>query len=80
MGRIGTTVARMAAGLGMQVIAYDPLSKDLALRPGLGIGGHRSSELLDEADVVSLHLPLTEETTHLIDAAAHRAHETRIPS
>jgi phosphoglycerate dehydrogenase-like enzyme len=68
MGRIGTTVARIAAGLDMQVIAHDPFVEGPALA---GVRMVDTLErLLTEADVVSLHLPLTEETTHLVDAAA----------
>jgi glyoxylate reductase len=57
-GRIGDAVARRAAGFGMTVIEHGHSS-------GLALG-----ELLARADFVSLHLPLTPETRHLIDAAA----------
>jgi glyoxylate reductase len=57
-GRIGRAVERLAVAHGMSVI-HTTRSGGLAL-----------DELLDTADVVSLHLPLTEESRHLIDAAA----------
>jgi glyoxylate reductase len=70
MGRIGTEVARRAAGFNMRVIYFDPHCDpgkapfiDVGLRCGL-------DELLAESDFVSLHVPLTEETQHLIDARA----------
>lgn len=57
-GRIGEAVARRAAGFGMEVVHSSRSS-------GLPLG-----ELLERADVVSLHTPLTRETRHLIDADA----------
>jgi glyoxylate reductase len=70
MGRIGQSVTRRAAGFGMRVIYFDPLCDatkglfvDVAVQCGL-------DDLLAQADFVSLHVPLTESTYHLIDAAA----------
>ncbi len=57
-GRIGEAVARRAAGFGMDVVHSSRSS-------GLPLG-----ELLEQADVVSLHTPLTPDTRHLIDARA----------
>jgi glyoxylate reductase len=61
-GRIGQAVARRAEGFSMRVIHHD-------LAP-TGLPGYLADldELLREADVVSLHVPLTPETHHLIDA------------
>lgn len=61
-GRIGQAVARRAEGFSMRVIHHD-------LAP-TGMPGYVSDldELLQQADVVSLHVPLTPETHHLIDA------------
>ena len=68
IGRIGTSVARMARGLNMTVIAYDPFVEPAGVA-GTGIRLADSLDhLLDEADVISLHLPLTSETEHLINA------------
>jgi glyoxylate reductase len=57
-GRIGEAVARRAAGFGMEVV-HSSRSSGLPL-----------DELLERADVVSLHTPLTRDTRHLIDARA----------
>jgi D-3-phosphoglycerate dehydrogenase len=69
MGRIGSAVAEMATGFGMSVIAYDPFV-DASTLADQGVRAADSlDEVLAEADVVSLHIPLTEETLHLLDAA-----------
>jgi D-3-phosphoglycerate dehydrogenase len=64
-GRIGWLVAKKALALGMDLIAYDPYIAD----PGeLEIAFVSLEELLTQADYISLHLPLTDETCNLIDA------------
>lgn len=69
LGRIGSRVARAARGLGMQVLAYDPyLNRELAREVG-AVEVASLDELLARADVVSLHVPLTPETRHLVNAA-----------
>ncbi|WP_262063297.1 2-hydroxyacid dehydrogenase [Streptomyces sp. STR69] len=62
-GQIGRAVARRAHGFGMRVIHHDPYAPDDDLSTSVGLAA-----LLAEADVVSLHVPLTEETRHLISA------------
>lgn len=65
MGRIGTATARKAAGLGYQVIGYD-----IAAEPGAttyhGFELVGLDELLERAQVVSLHTPLTDATRGMI--------------
>ena len=67
-GRIGREVASRARAFGMEVVAYDPLLThwpagfEWAKRVAL-------DDLIREADVLSLHLPLTRETRGLIGAA-----------
>ena len=67
VGNIGTQVARAAQALGMRVMACSSKSAE-ALRE-LGIRKAKDyTELFREADVVSLHCPLTGETRHLVNA------------
>ena len=69
LGRIGREVARRAKGLRMEVLGFDPyVSSEVAA--GFGVKVVELEELLAESDFVSLHLPLTDDTHHLIDAAA----------
>ncbi len=67
LGRIGGTVARKAHALGMDVAAYDPFLPPSAAGNG-GMPLKPLEELLAWADVVTLHIPRTKETTHLINA------------
>ncbi len=68
-GNIGAIMANRALGMKMRVIAYDPyLSPDRAL--DLGVEKVSLDDLLARSDFISLHVPLTEETKGMIDAAA----------
>jgi D-3-phosphoglycerate dehydrogenase len=66
-GRIGAEVAKRARALGMRIIAYDPFLSD-ERADQLGLELVTLSRLLEEADVVSIHTPLTEETRGMIGA------------
>lgn len=68
LGRIGAAVARRGAkGFGMRVVYLDP-SASPAVEVELGARRSQSlAELLSEADVVSLHAPLTPETHHMLN-------------
>jgi D-3-phosphoglycerate dehydrogenase / 2-oxoglutarate reductase len=59
LGAIGQAVRWRMVGLGMRVIAHDPYNDDAQ---------HSLAELLAEADVVSLHAPVTDDTAGLIGA------------
>ena len=67
MGRIGQAVARRARGFGMEILYHNRSRKQDDERE-LGARYAGLDELLDEADFVSIHTPLTEETRHLIGA------------
>jgi D-3-phosphoglycerate dehydrogenase len=69
LGRIGSLVAGKATALGMDVVAHDPFvgeeqvrELDVTLADGIG-------DLAEQVDVLSLHVPVTEETRGLVDAA-----------
>ncbi len=70
-GGIGQLTARLAQALGMRVVAHDPM-----LDPGAPVWRDSGAQplaldaLLQKSDVVSLHVPLTEQTRRLIDASA----------
>jgi D-3-phosphoglycerate dehydrogenase len=63
-GRIGRRVGELATAFGMNLLAYDPFSA-----PPSEIAAPDVSELASASDVVTLHIPLTEETHHLVDDA-----------
>ncbi|MBE9545970.1 MAG: D-glycerate dehydrogenase [Proteobacteria bacterium] len=70
MGRIGIELARRAKGFDMEVIYFDHRRRP---EKGDSVGAkmcHSLDELLAQADFISLHVPLTTETHHLIDATA----------
>jgi glyoxylate reductase len=67
-GRIGKAVARRAMGFDMRVIYYDPMEKESDAE--LNATRVDFETLLQEADFISLHTPLTPDTRHLIDAEA----------
>lgn len=71
LGRVGSRVARMAAAFGVKLVAHDPyinfenFSHLNCLRLGF-------VEVLRAADIVSLHVPLTKETTHMLNHATFK--------
>jgi len=67
-GKIGIAVARILAGFGCRVLAYDPAPSPELERIGAQVV--EMDQLLREADIISLHCPLTPETHHLIDGKA----------
>ena len=67
-GKIGAVVASILNGFGCRLLAYDPYPSD-ACR-ALGVEYVPLGELLGAADIVTLHLPLTPDSHHMIDAAA----------
>lgn len=70
LGRIGSRVATRCQAFGMKVIAYDPyIAEEVAERIHVTLVSDLE-ELLAQADVITVHTPLTEETKGLIDARA----------
>jgi D-3-phosphoglycerate dehydrogenase len=68
LGRIGSEVARRARGFEMDIIAYDPVvSSDRANQ--LGVESVNLEELLERSDIISIHVPMTDTTRNMFDAA-----------
>jgi glyoxylate reductase len=65
-GRIGQAVARRASGFEMEVLWHDPLIPAGVALPGRRVAG--LEELLGASDFVSLHVNLSDETRHLMNA------------
>ena len=68
MGRIGTELARRAMAFGMRVLAYDPylsVSRARSLQVELI---EDLDALMPQVDFISMHMPLTDETRHMLDA------------
>ena len=65
VGRIGSAVAKLAQAFGARVIGFDPV-----------VSSHNSVELLsldevlNQADIVSLHVPINDQTHHVVNASA----------
>jgi len=64
-GRIGLAVAQRAIAFGMNVVAYDVIP----IKTDLNIKQVSLDDLLAQSDIISLHLPLTPETKHVISEA-----------
>lgn len=62
-GRIGQAVAKRAQGFGLRVVYHDPFAQ-----PAFGAASVHLDTLLRESDFISLHVPLTSETHHMINA------------
>jgi D-3-phosphoglycerate dehydrogenase len=67
MGNIGSALGRMAAGLGMKVIGYDPNRSEEEIE-ACGAEQVTLKELLSAADFISLHIPLNDSTRSMINA------------
>ena len=65
-GQIGAVFAQIMVGFGCQVVATDPFPNEACQRAGVRYV--ELDELVGDADIVSLHCPLTTATLHVIDA------------
>jgi len=65
IGRIGTELAKRAKAIGMNVLAFDPYVKSSEQAQNVDF-----EKLLAESDYISLHIPKTPETTHILNKAA----------
>lgn len=61
-GKIGQCFINICRGFGMNVICFDKFPND-----SLGVKYVTLDELFEKSDIISLHCPLTEETTHMIN-------------
>ena len=67
LGRIGTLVAQRCHAFGMRLVAYDPfVSPERAARLGVELAA-TVDEVLERADIVTVHLPKTPDTVGLLD-------------
>ncbi len=64
LGNVGTAVARLAAAFNMRICAYDPYIPPTATPRAESLG-----DLLSRTDILTLHVPLTQETRRMIGAA-----------
>ena len=67
LGKIGSEVAKRAKALGMEVIGYkrhnlEEVASKLFIKPAKSL-----EDLLSQSDIITLHVPLTKETYHMID-------------
>lgn len=68
VGRIGQKVARLAKAFDMRILGYDVIAIDPKVLEELGVMMVDLGTLLQESDFVSIHVPLTNQTRHLIDS------------
>jgi D-3-phosphoglycerate dehydrogenase len=67
LGRIGSYVAHVAQGMGMNVLAYDPfISPGAEMTSGVEIA--EIERIFREADFITIHTPLTDRTRHMVNA------------
>ncbi len=69
LGRIGAEVAKRALAFNMTVLAYDPYLTE-SRADALGIKKVQLDDVFRQADYITVHMPLTADTKHMIDEAA----------
>ncbi|MCD7033328.1 phosphoglycerate dehydrogenase [Metabacillus sp. GX 13764] len=66
LGRIGSEIAKRARAFGMKVVVFDPfLTEERASK--IGVESYSFHQLLEEADIITVHTPLTKETRGLLN-------------
>lgn len=68
-GKIGSVMAKIMKGFGCKILAHD-IAPNTELAMNLGIQYVELPHLLSESDIISLHVPLTPKTHHMIDVTA----------
>jgi D-3-phosphoglycerate dehydrogenase len=68
MGKIGSQVAKRLAPFGCRILGFDPFLGDEQIR-ARGAEPSPLDQLMQESDLITLHVPLSPQTRHLIDAA-----------
>ncbi len=69
LGRIGSEVAKRAQAFGMRVLAYDPYLAPSRAK-AMQVEGATLDEVLSQADYITVHMPLTDDTRYMINEAA----------
>ena len=70
-GKIGLATAKILRGFGAKLLAYDPVINSEAA--SLGVNYVSFNELLQQADIISLHCPLNDDTFHLLNEQTIKA-------
>lgn len=69
-GKIGIATIRILKGLGMNILAYDPYENPIAI--DLGVTYTSLDDIYQQADVITLHCPMTQENYHMLNADAFK--------
>ena len=72
-GRCGSLLGRISAGLGMEIVACDPGRPAGSVDPDSGVRFVSLAEIIETADMISLHVPLRPDTHHLFSDAEFAA-------
>jgi len=75
-GALARNLVPRAEAFGVDVVAYDPYVDEERMR-NAGVEKVSFDELLDRSDIISVHVPLTDETHHLFDATAFDSMDDR---